>query len=278
MRVQLLSHTPDALEVLLFTRETRLSGSPEGRMEEIKGWSQGRKMEELQRALKTIQSSWEFVDYIFSITGVTRAFTHQLVRHRAGTAFAQQAQRAVGMENFSTMIPPSVMASEAAREEWNNTMFHINEGYMELQERGIPKQDARGVLPTNILTNITFKANLRTLHDMGLKRLCVRAQGEFQEVFRAIRQAVVEVHPWVNLMIGAQCWWDGTCIFPLIPTTDCPVKPFVYNPETAASYGSEMVRPLPVLALRHMMPNGGPGDQVIEPQPELNLTRNDDHE
>src|SRR5690606_30750392 len=139
------SYTPNALEVLLFTRETRLSGSPEGRMEEIMGWPQDRKMVELHRALKTIQSSWEFVDYIFSITGVTRAFTHQLVRHRAGTAFAQQAQRAVGMENFSTMMPPSVQADEGAKHEWFDTMFHINEGYMELQRHGIPKQDARGV-------------------------------------------------------------------------------------------------------------------------------------
>jgi flavin-dependent thymidylate synthase len=238
MRVKLLSCTPDALDVLLFTRSTRLNMSLDAGMQEIRGWSQERKLEELEKARNTIQSSWEFIDYIFCIEGVTRAFTHQLVRHRVGTSFAQQAQRVVDMSDFSYEVGPSIREDAAAEGVYVDAMREIARSYHKLvHDHDIPPQDARGVLPTNIHTNIIFKANLRTLHDMGLKRLCVKAQGEFQDVFRALRDAVAEVHPWAQDFIRVQCAWNGICAFPTYPTADCPVKSGVYNPLTRRAYG-----------------------------------------
>jgi flavin-dependent thymidylate synthase len=260
MKVTLLSHTPDALDVLIFTKNTRLTMS--GRtLDEIRAWPMEKKMAELAYMKNTIQSSWEFVDYIFAIEGVTRAFTHQLVRHRVGTSFAQQAQRVVNMEGFMYLATGRELNMDeydwserpsSRRDRWgmasalenpsnlyDQGMQVIDETYKRLLQIGVKPQDARGILPTNILTTIVFKANLRTLHEMALKRLCVKAQGEFQDVFWEIVRAVESAHPWAEPFLRVQCAWNGTCLFPSLPVDQCHVKPHVYNPETAKAYGDD---------------------------------------
>lgn len=258
MKVTLINYTPHALETLIFTKSTRLKMAATG-LEEIIGWPEERKLQEWAYMMGTIQSSWEFADYIFMIEDVTRAFTHQLVRHRVGTSFAQQAQRAVDMSGFDYIRTgalrhpddPDKLSAAGVNgrpilDEYDITMQDIRDSYEAMIHNGVPAQDARGILPTNICTNIVFKANLRTLHEMALKRLCVKAQGEFQDVFRAIRSEVVRVHPWTEKILRVQCATNGTCLFPTYPVTDCPVKPHVYNPETGRSYGDEIgLNPLP---------------------------------
>lgn len=242
MKVTLINYTPDALETLIFTKNTRLRMTARG-IEEIKDWPLEKKLAELEYMMNTIQSSWEFVDYIFLIEDVTRAFTHQLVRHRVGTSFAQQAQRAVDMSGFDYIStnkdtrPGKHSTREVPGTEYERVMNEIDVAYQFLIMHGWAPQDARGILPTNICTNIVFKANLRTLHDMALKRLCVKAQGEFQDVFREIRRVVMEVHPWTERMLRVQCAVTGTCLFPTFPVEDCPVKPYVYNQYTGRPYG-----------------------------------------
>lgn len=249
MNVSLLCCTPDALEVLLFTKGTRLRMSATG-LAEIKAWPEEKKLKELAYMLGTIQSSWEFVDYVFMIEGVSRAFTHQLVRHRVGTSFAQQAQRAVNMSDFEYITGPSIMADKERRTEYRDIMEQLSNRYADLLDMGANPQDARGVLPTNISTNIVFKANLRTLHDMALKRLCVKAQGEFQDVMRAIVAEVNRVHPWTRAMLKVECAWNGTCLFPTFPVSDCPVKPLVFDPETGEAYGGGKPASLPIIEER----------------------------
>ncbi len=257
MNVELLTCTPNALNVLLFTKNTRLSMSGIG-LSEVALWSEEKKAEELRYMRNTIQSSWEFVEYEFAITGVTRAFTHQLVRHRVGTSFAQQAQRVVNMEGFSYLATGELLACGAASAErstldtspvenranpanvYDAAMRYLDEVYRTLIAMGVKPQDARGVLPTNILTNIVFKANLRTLHEMALKRLCVKAQGEFQDVFRLLVDRVVETHPWAADFLRVQCAWNSTCLFPSLPVDQCHVKERVFNPETGYSYGGHL--------------------------------------
>jgi len=234
MKVTLLKYTPDALETLLFTKQTRLKVNPNA-MDEVAAWSDEKKMSELEYMLNTIKSSWEFIDYIFVIEDVTRAFTHQLVRHRAGTSFAQQAMRVVDMSGFSYETGDSIDTEEAL-ELYGDGMDEINDCYQDLVSAGVKPQDARGILPTNIHTNIVFKANLRCLHDMAQTRLCVKAQGEFQKVFRAIKAAMIEVHPWTENMIQVACAATGVCKFPTVPNEDCHVKPFVFNPKTGVAF------------------------------------------
>ena len=71
---------------------------------------------------------------------------------------------------------------------------------------GINAEDARGVLPTNIHTNIVAKFTLRTLHEMAKSRLSPRAQGEYQEVFKLMVEEVVKKHPWAEPFLTPTEW------------------------------------------------------------------------
>lgn len=250
MSVTLVNHTPDPLTTLIWTKSTRLHMTA-GSFGEIRDMPMEDKMAELEYMKSTIKSSWEFVDFIFLIENVSRAFTHQLVRHRVGTSFAQQTQRSIKLSEFEYITGPSIAEDESLRLSYEDAMDDIGQHYESLVRNGAKRQDARGVIPTNVSTNIIFKANLRTLHEMARVRLCVKTQGEFQGVFRAMREAVVERWPWMYDMIQVECGLSGTCIFPTFPTEDCPVKPFVHDPTTGESYGGGKPLTLPMLRNIH---------------------------
>jgi len=225
--VKLIQWTPNAEELLMFTKDTRLLSGPDDYIKkfELKGEE---RQKEFAKVFSSISSPLEFVDYIFLITNVTRAFTHQLVRHRVGVAFAQQAQRVVDMSGFSYMTPDSFLDHDPKdgynmlNHVYELTMEHIQEGYEELINLGARAQDARGVLPTNVHTNILFKVNLRAMLEMAHIRLCVRAQGEFQQVALKIREEASRVHPWVADRMGPLCISKGICAFPVFDR--CPIK------------------------------------------------------
>jgi thymidylate synthase ThyX len=151
MQVKLVNYTQDAKNLLLFTKNTRLMNVPDA-YEMIKDWSDEKKQEELDYMLQTIKSSWEFVDYTFEIRDVSRAFTHQFVRNRMGS-YAQQSQRTVDMEGFGYTTPIRIQENDIAKAIYDETMVLINKAYQDLKEL-VPAEDARGVLPTNIHTNI----------------------------------------------------------------------------------------------------------------------------
>ncbi len=218
MKVSLLSFTPDALTLLLRTKNTRLSN----KHDDPATWSEERRQEHLEYMRDTIKSSWEFVDYVFEIEGVTRAFTHQLVRTRTGS-YAQQAMRVVDARNQDVLTPPSIQQNPEWLQLWNNAEGDAMSGYGSLIDAGAPAQDARGVLPTAITTSILGKFNLRTLHEMAKLRLCTRTQGEYQDVFREMRRLVIEQHPWAAEFLEVHCVATGTCAFPRYGKEECPV-------------------------------------------------------
>lgn len=221
MKVTLISSTHDALNLLLSTKNTRLTHSSDPST-----WTDEQRMEHLAYMRDTIKSSWEFVDYIFQIEGVTRAFTHQLVRTRTGS-YAQQAMRVVDARNQPVDLPPSIAAVPEWHQLWDRGQFEVLEAYGALIDAGAPAQDARGLLPTNITTSIMAKFNLRTLHEMAKLRLCTRTQGEYQDVFRAMRDEVNRVTPWAAEFMEVHCVATGTCAFPRYGKKECPV----YLPE-----------------------------------------------
>jgi thymidylate synthase ThyX len=92
------------------------------------------------------------------------------------------------------------------------------------------RQDARGVIPTNVETNIIAKYDLRTLHQMAEVRLCTRTQGEYQEIFKKMKLEVVKVHPWAENFINVFCVNHGTCCFPRYK--ECPIQEFTLSADT----------------------------------------------
>jgi flavin-dependent thymidylate synthase len=226
MKVKLVSYTPDALTLLLRTKGTRL-----GHKSNPADWTPEERSEHLAYMRDTIKSSWEFVDYTFQIEGVTRAFTHQLVRTRTGS-YAQEAMRVVDARDAEVVRPEGIplidwdsteLGSVDAAIIWDRATGQMMEAYAAMLDLGVPTQDARGILPTNISTSIFAKFNLRTLHEMAKLRLCTRTQGEYQDVFRAIRAEVAAVHPWAEEFMEVHCVATGTCAFPRYGKVECPV-------------------------------------------------------
>ena len=202
MKVSLISCTPEAKELLIFTKSTRLTMSP-GLMDEIRAWPEEKKLAELEYMANTIPSSWEFVDYVFMIEGVSRAFTHQFVRSRQGS-YAQQTMRVLNMGEYDYVYTDRVAGDVQARGIVDIVNENIRLGYNKLIELGLPAEDARGVLPTNIATNIVAKFNLRAFVDLAKSRTGGRTQGEYQKVMNAMVDAVLAVHPWAEKFLFQQ--------------------------------------------------------------------------
>lgn len=207
MKVTLIEYTGSghsdplyAARLLAYTKNTRLEQG-EATRAKMAAMSDEDLFKELDYISKTLRSSWEMVDYIFEISDVTRAFTHQLVRTRTGS-YAQQAQRVVNMGNFTSEMPDTVRNNPEAQQSWDECMTAISETYQALQKEGIPNQDCRGVLPTNVHTNIIAKFNLRTMADILAKRKNLRAQGEYADVARAMEAEILKVHPWAEPFIN----------------------------------------------------------------------------
>lgn len=207
MEVQLIDYTGcgsddparHAANVLVFTKNTRLEMRA-GLMSDIAAWPWEKVEEELAYMANTIPSSWEFVNYTFLVNDVTRAFTHQFVRTRTGS-YAQQTMRVLNKKGWTYHHGPTVAEGELGA-AYESTMIDIARAYDWLVENGAKIEDARGVLPTNIHTNIVAKFDLRTLADTARKRASSRTQGEYREVMDAMLAEVKRVHPWTSMFLG----------------------------------------------------------------------------
>lgn len=197
MQVNLISVTPEAENILIFTKRTRLNMTP-GLLDEVRALSHEEKMSELEYMAGTIPSSWEFVDYTFLVTGVSRAYTHQQVRTRAAS-YAQQTMRVLDMsKGYEYVYTDRNRANEHAMQIIGEVNDVISEAYKDLIGIGQPVEDARGILPTNIATNIVCKFNLRTLAELARSRTGGRTQGEYIQVVNGMIDAVLQVHPWAE--------------------------------------------------------------------------------
>lgn len=192
-----------AATCLIFAKSTRLQMSP-GLLQQINLWPMAKKLEELKYIANTIPSSHEFVDYTFCITDVTRGFSHQFVRGRHAS-YAQQTMRILDMSQgagWDYGIGPSVLKNEDALSIYRTGMEDIATRYKLMLEQGVEIEDARGILPTNILTNIVVKMNLRTFNEMVKKRSSPRVQGEYRQVLDLMKKEVLRVHPWTELFFN----------------------------------------------------------------------------
>lgn len=191
-----------AAGILIFTKSTRLNMTP-GLLDEVLAMSHEDKVKELTYMANTVPSSWEFCDYTFLIEGVTRAFTHQLVRTRTAS-YAQQAMRVLNVsegKGWAYDVGPTIAIDPGRLETYTEAMEDIDRAYAMLIREGAAVQDARGLLPTNILTNICMKINMRNLVDLIRKRSSARVQDEYRSVIMEMKERILEVHPWTAIFI-----------------------------------------------------------------------------
>ncbi len=123
----------------------------------------------------------EHASATFRILGASRAFTHQLVRHRLAS-FSQQSQRYVNEKEFGYVIPPAIEENGEAAEAFREFIESARKTYLHLRELGIKKEDARFVLPNALESQIVFSANFREFRTIFLLRLEKGAQWEIRRV------------------------------------------------------------------------------------------------
>ena len=150
----------------------------------------------------------EHASFTFSVEGVSRSLTHQLVRHRVAS-FSQQSQRYVPLNEPTFVTPHTVEEDEECLRVYNDTMRAIWEAYNRLAEK-IPAEDARYVLPNGCTTNITITMNARELLHFFRLRCCNRAQWEIREMADEMLRLCKEVSPTIFAKAGPPCV-SGKC-------------------------------------------------------------------
>lgn len=157
-------------------------------------------------------SVMEHVSLTFFIEGVSRALTHQLVRHRQGISFSQQSQRYCEFKNgFTYVTPDKIQLNKDAISLFNRTMNEINDAYLKLISLGIPAEDARAVLPNACCSNITVTVNLRELMHICNERLCSCAQHEIRKLIKEMTNEVVNILPFMKNYLVPKCVMLGYC-------------------------------------------------------------------
>lgn len=204
MDVRLLSHTPEPERAVAVA--ARLCYAPVGAAELMEHMSD----EAVRKVLYTIMTSGHFsalehATYTFAIDGVSRALTHQLVRHRLAS-YNQQSQRYVSYaEEPAFIVPPAVDADPEARREFLEACGAAFLSYRALLDAGVEAEDARYLLPNAMETKIVVTMNIRELLHFFELRVCKRAQWEIRELALRMLELAESTAPYIFMDAGASC-------------------------------------------------------------------------
>lgn len=204
MQVELLYHTPDPERAI--ATAARLCYAPVGASELMETMPEERVASVLSTIMKSGHfSTLEHASYTFAIDGVSRALTHQLVRHRLAS-FNQQSQRYVKYKNGLDVVKPATIAQdEEANKLFDEAIDAAIEAYKKLLDAGVPAEDARYLLPNAAETKIVVTMNVRELLHFFEVRCCNRAQWEIRELAHKMLELVRPTAPFVFEDAGASC-------------------------------------------------------------------------
>jgi len=216
LSVTLIQHTPDPEKLVSAAAKLCYSKANAGEImenltdENVKGF--------LNRLMDVGHASpTEHASFTFAIEGVSRALTHQLVRHRMAS-FSQKSQRYVNETQFGFVIPPEIEEDTEMKNKFIECMDMVNGYYnyfsRKLTEKGRTKEqsseDARFVLPNSCETKIVVTMNARELLHFFEQRCCNRAQWEIRTMADEMLKQCKEVAPLLFKKAGAPCTY-GSC-------------------------------------------------------------------
>ncbi|MFH1781473.1 MAG: FAD-dependent thymidylate synthase [Patescibacteria group bacterium] len=210
LKVSLISHTQDAEEtVVAAIRQCYSNKGGEELKEKTKEELRKRLIKQIIASGHT--STIEHASFTFAIEGVSRAATHQLVRHRIAS-YSQQSQRYVEEKGeLDYIIPPKIKKNEEALKMYEDSIKRDHETYKKLIGMGVDKEDARYLLPNAAETKIVATFNARSLMNFLEKRLCTRAQWEIRLLAQAMLQEVKKVAPTIFEFAGPTCETEKIC-------------------------------------------------------------------
>lgn len=233
MNVKLLSHTPDAEKLIATAAKLCYSSSD---IESLRDGLTEEKIESFLDMLVSIghESVMEHVSFTFGVEGISRACSHQLVRHRIAS-YSQKSQRYVNENGFEFITPPAIEEIPEAKAEYDRVIAEITESYEKLaniltekhtaefiaqgmdektarsKASKMANEDARFLLPNACETKIVVTMNVRSLFNFFRHRCCNRAQWEIRAVANEMLRQCMEVAPHIFYHAGPSCVAEGKC-------------------------------------------------------------------
>lgn len=208
MEVKLLGMVPEVEKIIAASAKSTRSESADKIVDTLT-------LEEARKYVGGIlamghESISEYAFYIFSVTGVSRVLTHQLVRHRIAS-YLQMSGRYTDLTDADYIVPPEIRRNEKALKIYQKGLEDAKQRYTDLLEMNIKKEDARFVLPDSISTNIVVGMNARALNNFLGFRLCNTAQWEIRELAEKILKIVKEKNPSLFWAVHRPCVIRGVC-------------------------------------------------------------------
>ena len=185
MKVTLIQATPRPIETIAEIASVCYDSNPKNPLGLVKHlYSNGH------------HSVFEHIYFTFKIEGISRACSHQLVRHRH-CSFTQRSQRYCDEDGFEYVTPPTV-----SENIFDCDMKELAEIYDEYRGFGVPNEDARYILPNACATELYLSCNLRELIHIANERLCRRAQWEIRDL---VKKMVSLVDDDLKFMLVPKC-------------------------------------------------------------------------
>jgi thymidylate synthase (FAD) len=207
--VSIIQHTPDP-EITIATA-ARLCYSPISAVDIRQKLSTDRAYALLRQVIASGHHSvLEHASFTFAIDGISRAASHQLVRHRVAS-YSQQSQRYVAFQSIEFVTPPSVVAKPELQAIFEASVMSSFQAYRQLVDAGIPAEDARFLLPNASSTRLMMTMNFRELMHTCSIRLCTHAQWEIRQLFSLIRDEVRKAAPFLADHLSIKCETLGYC-------------------------------------------------------------------
>ncbi|HRR77052.1 MAG TPA: FAD-dependent thymidylate synthase [Ruminococcus sp.] len=233
MKVELLAHTPDPEKIVATAAKLCYSSSDIG---SLRDGLTDEKTESFIDMLASIghESVMEHVSFTFGIEGISRACSHQLVRHRIAS-YSQKSQRYVNENGFEFITPPAIAELPEAEEEYNKVIGIITDSYEKIADmltekhtkqfmdqgldekaarskaRKLANEDARFLLPNACETKIVVTMNVRSLFNFFAHRCCNRAQWEIRAVANEMLRLCLKTAPHIFSHAGPSCVTSGKC-------------------------------------------------------------------
>ncbi|MCM1507283.1 MAG: FAD-dependent thymidylate synthase [Ruminococcus flavefaciens] len=233
MKVTLISHTPEPEKLVATAGKLCYSDSDIGSLRD--GLTEEKTKSFIEMLVSVgHESVMEHISFTFGIEGISRACSHQLVRHRIAS-YSQKSQRYVNENGFEFVTPPAVEEVPEAEEEYIRIIEEISKSYSRIADllteyhkknlmqngldektalskaRKTANEDARFILPNACETKIVVTMNARSLFNFFRHRCCNRAQWEIRAVADEMLKICLEVAPDIFRHAGPSCVSEGKC-------------------------------------------------------------------
>lgn len=151
----------------------------------------------------------EHAVFTFGVEGVSRDFSHQMVRHRNTSYDQQSLHYTLAPEGFEMAQP--IGMSEEDQTDWDLLKERAFRLYTRLVKRGAPREEARHILPGGIQTRLIMTANLRQWLSFVEVRSCVVNCREIEVVALRVKRLLEDLMPYLKDHLGPTCWTRGVC-------------------------------------------------------------------